>query len=141
MWILRRDPDGGLPPAHDLFRRGKRHAGQLRALAAMALERRRTAGRGQERHRIESHAVHFGCAGCTSRKAASILDPIVNLDWPYADPRKPDRRRLRMRDLVASCAPLPMTDAALSLSPIVVLALALLAGAMMVRRARLWRIG
>ena len=43
-------PDGGLPAADDLLRRGERLAGQFGALAAMALESRRAAGRGADRH-------------------------------------------------------------------------------------------
>ena len=43
-------PDGSLPAADDLLRRGERLAGQFGALAAMALEGGRSAGRSPNRH-------------------------------------------------------------------------------------------
>ena len=45
------DPDRGVPFALDLLRGGGRLAGQPRPLAAVALEGRRAAGRGQDRYR------------------------------------------------------------------------------------------
>ncbi len=44
------DPDGGVSPADDVLRGGRRRARQLGPLAAVALERRRSARRGAHRH-------------------------------------------------------------------------------------------
>ena len=65
-----RRPDRSLPAADDLLRRRERLAGQLGALAAVALEGRRRAGRSPAPTSGSCRASSIGCARCTARKAA-----------------------------------------------------------------------
>ncbi len=64
------DPDRGLPAPLHLLRRGGRLAGQQRPLAAVALEGRRAARRGQGRPGDHRRALPARCASCTRRRAA-----------------------------------------------------------------------
>ena len=64
------DRHRGVPAADDVLCRGGWQPDQLLALAAMALEGGRCAGRGEERHRHHVRPVPARCARCTARTAA-----------------------------------------------------------------------
>ena len=88
------DPDRGVPPAVHLLRRGGRLAGQLRPLAAMALEGRRTAGRGEGRRR--DHRRHLPQAAGAVQEGGRRLprpDPEPDLE-PIAVPHAPSAEEL-----------------------------------------------
>ena len=88
------DPDGSVSPADHVLRRGRRRAGQLRALAAMALERRGAARRGAFRSRDHGRVCSLACASSTQTEGGAFPDPIVNLSWPYANPHSPTPEEL-----------------------------------------------
>ncbi len=69
---------------------------QLRPLAAVALEGRRAAGRGQGRHRDHRGASSLAFARPTQKDGGAYPDPIVNLTWPYKIPHAPSAQELAM---------------------------------------------
>ena len=62
------DPDRGVPPADHVLRRGERLAGQFRALAAVALEGRRSARRGAHGSADHGRAVHADARAVRDRR-------------------------------------------------------------------------
>jgi formate dehydrogenase major subunit len=82
----------GVPPADHLLRRGRRRHRQLRPLAAVALEGRRAAGRGQDRPRSWP-ACSCACARCTRRTAAPSR-PHPQPQLGLQDPDEPSPEEL-----------------------------------------------
>ena len=58
-------------------------------LAAVALEGRRAAGRGQGRHRDHRRASSSRLRALYAKEGGAFPDPILNLTWPYQIPRAP----------------------------------------------------
>ena len=83
------DPDRSLPAADDLLRRGERLAGQFGALAAMALEGGRSAGRRAEPTSGSCRASSTGMREMYRKEGGAFPDPILNLTWDYTDPVDP----------------------------------------------------
>ena len=116
------DPDGGLPAADDLLRRGERQRWPTRRAGCNGTGRR-------PMRRARRRATSGSCPACSTRMRAmyrkdggAFPDPILNLTWNYTNPVEPgpdelakemngraladmkDRRRRRAAARRASCS-------------------------------------
>ena len=83
------DPDRGLHAAGDLLRRGGRHADQLEPGRPVEVEGGRPVRRVAHRHRRSWPTSSCASAQLYEEEGGTAPEPLLAVDWSYADPAQP----------------------------------------------------